>query len=308
LAEKEAPLRLEQLSTILAAIAIGGAMVLYVKVDRLEEKLLSARAEPREGLRSIDAEGASGARDRGSPAPADETTYGSATAGAPREALAANDASGEPGPAASLEERIARLEQKSRTEPRIPFFNSSQRYAGTVDDLAKQLSLTETQRARVEDAIARGRARIEDILKIPDETGKSPYERRAEARKRIEEAMKNPPQEGHGLLAFATDMMSHRDRKIPGRGETYSDAIERVRKETREEVSNTLDSKQRETFQQTNTDALMGEASQVSFAYALGNGHGEGQGDVVVEMGTSIDMVTGDEEIPPPPAPPEGDK
>lgn len=279
-------MRLAQVSTVLAAIAIGLSAIVYVKVDRLESGLLSRRADPQEGIRDTEAAGGGGAQERRIEARDPEPTDGIGTA-TPRATASRGSASDETSAPASLEERIARLEEKARRPGHMPMFSDSGRYARNVDDLAKQLSLTPTQRTRIEDAIARGRQRIDDILKIPDETGKSPYERRAEARKKIEEAMKNP--ERGGMVAFATDLMSHLNRKIPGRNDTYADEIDRVRKETREEIAGALDAKQRETFQETNTDALLGESSQVSFAYTVGGGPGGESAEMIVEMGSSVE-------------------
>jgi Spy/CpxP family protein refolding chaperone len=208
----------------------------------------------------------------------------------------------------SLEERIARLEhdQKTmRTERGTPF-RFSERFARSTDDLARQLSLTSTQRTRVEDVIGRARQRIEDVLKIPDETGKSPFERRTEARKKIEEAMKNP-QPG-GVLAFAADVFAYHDQKIPGRNDTYGDEIGRIRKEAREEIATALDAKQQETFQETNMDGLIGEAGQMSFAYAIGSGTQGGEAEMVVEMGADIHSVAPGGEEPPPEPPGSGGK
>jgi hypothetical protein len=285
--------RLAQLSTVLAAIAIGAAAILYFRLERLEARL-SERAEARQGGRSAEPEGVAGAPERDIRL-RDDVAATPAGVGA-RHASAGS--SGDAPAAASLEERIARLEQRSQAGHGMPL-RLADRYAHTVDDLSKQLSLTPTQRTRIEDAVARGKQRIEDLLKIPDETGKSPYERRAETRKKIEEAMKKP-QEGAGLLAFATDLVSYKKRKIPGRNETYGDEINRVRKETREEIGSALDSKQRETFDQTNVDGLLGESAQVSFAYAMGEGPAGETGGIMVEMDATEVMEAPEDGAPPP--------
>ncbi len=293
---KEATVRLVHVSTAMAAVALICATMLYLRVERLERDLGSPRAAPREGMRV--SETAVGGP-VGSVAPERRGTGGTEPVGDGSPALARGGREPVPG---TLEERIERLErdqQAVRAGHGMPL-RFSDRFARNTDDLAKQLSLTSTQRTRIEDAIGRARQRIEDVLKIPDETGKSPFDRRAEARKKLEEAMKNP--QASGVLAFATDLMSHRNRKIPGRNDTYGEEIDRIRKETREEIATALDPKQQETFQQTNVDALLGDAGQqVSFAYAVGDG-GEVAGDeMVVEMGTSIvtDATDPEEETPP---------
>lgn len=301
--DKEDPVRLVHISTGMAAVALGAATVLYLRVEELERDLGSPRAASREGAKVREmpmGEGSMVLEQRA------ERERGLGADDAPADALGA----GGDGRRASFEERIAQLErdQKTlRTERGVPF-RFSEKFARNTDDLAKQLSLTSTQRTRIEDVIGRARQRIEDVLKIPDETGKSPFERGAEGRKKLEEAMKNP-QPG-GVLAFATDVISSRDRKIPGRNETYGDEIDRIRKETREEIATALDAKQQEAFQQTNVDGLLGEAGHVSFAYAVGDGGEDGGNEMVVEMGTSIvtegDVVAPGEEDPAPEAPESG--
>jgi hypothetical protein len=294
-------LRAAQLSTVLATASLGAAVLLYVKVDRLERELRTPRAESKEPA----ATGGSGA----TADPLREATarIGGAGASAPadmgRPAPATAAASGAPeSRELSVEERLASLEERQRTLEggrSLPLHLGGQRPARSMDDLAQRLSLTATQRSRIEDAIGRGRQRIEDLLRIPDETGKSPFERRAEARKRLEEAMKNPG--GGGLFAFATDLVSYREKKIPGRGDTYGDETNRIRKETRDEIATALDAKQQETFRDTSVDGLLGEGSQVSFAYAVGDAAGgeDREAGLVIEMEAG---VAEEGAVPPPPA------
>lgn len=303
-------MRLGHVSVVLAAFSLGAAVVLYVKVERLERGLGSARASPKEGIRETEIADAREvgprARVRG------EDSEASGESGTPVHASGGGSRAGADTRPVSLEQRIARLErdqQVLRAERGAPF-RISERFARNTEDLAKQLSLTSTQRTRIEDVIGRARQRIEDVLKIPDETGKSPFERRAEARKNIEEAMKNPRPGVPGMLAIATDMISYRDQKIPGRNDTYGDEIDRIRKETREEISTALDAKQQEAFQQTNVDGLLGEAGQMSFAYAIGSGGQGGEAEMVVEMGAGI--VTEEHAVAPggdepPPEAPDGE-
>lgn len=298
-----------QISTLLAAVALSLAAVLYVKVDRLERDLGTARAGARDARAAA-----------GTDAVADPLREAAARIGSPEGPRAAD--AGRPGPTASMgpgapreaealtvEERLARIEerqQKLEGTRGLPWHPGGKPPARTVDELARRLSLTATQRSRIEDAIGRGRQRIEDVLKIPDETGKSPFERKAEARKKLEEAMKNPG--SGGLFAFATDLVSYRERKIPGRGDTYGQEIDRIRKETRDEIAGALDAKQQETFRDTNVDGLLGEASQLSIGYAVGDTAGDGSGEragLVIEMESSV--VDEEEGGTPPPGEDAGD-
>jgi len=262
-------LRLVHVSTVMAALSLCAAVVLYVRVEHLERDMGASRAEPRDArtLGVADGEAA-----RAYPLPAPAAAGGTGTGGESRPAATAaapGAGSGERAP--SLEERVMRLEesQKAMQVRERPWRQIERTFARDVDDLARKLSLTPTQKVQMEDVVTRGRQRIEDVLKIPDETGKSPYERRVEARKRLADAMHGS--EPGGVLAFATDMVSYRNRKIPGRNDTYGAEIDRIRKETREEMGRVLDAKQQEDFDQMNVDGLLGEGGQVSIAYAVGD-------------------------------------
>jgi Spy/CpxP family protein refolding chaperone len=296
--DKEVPVRLVHVSTAMAAVSLICATMLYLKVGQLERDLGSPRATPRDVDRLPDM--ALEGRGR-SLAPETRPAGEVGRDAAPAAAHAGDMRDGKP---VSLEERIARLEREQKTLRAghgMPMF--SEKFARNIDDLEKQLSLTSAQRTRIEDAVGRARQRIEDVLRIPDETGKSPFERRAEARKKLEETMKNP--QAGGVLAFASDLMSHRNRKIPGRNDTYGGEIDRIRKEARQEIKNELDPKQQETFQQTNVDAMLGDAGeQVSFAYAMGDAGG-GVDGMVVEMDSNVvteDIAMPDEGETPPEA------
>ncbi len=289
-----------QISTLLAGVSLALAVGLYVKVDRLERDLGTARAGTR------DARAAHGADALADPlreaaariGDAEPARAGDSGRVAPPASMASG-ASREP-ESLSVEDRLARLEerqQKLEGAGGLPWHSRGTRPARSVDELAQRLSLTATQRSRIEDVLVRGRQRIEDLLKIPDETGKSPFERRAEARRKLEEAVKNPG--SGGIFAFATDLVSYRGNKIPGRGDTYGDEIDRIRKETRDEIATALDAKQQETFRDTSVDGLLGDAGQVSIGYAVGDTDGQGErAGLVIEMESG---VAAEEGGPPPP-------
>ncbi|MCK6460241.1 MAG: hypothetical protein L6Q95_10160 [Planctomycetes bacterium] len=290
-------MRSTPVSTLLAAASLAAVVVLYLKVDRLERDLGTARTATRDARVPVESSG-DPLRDAFPRMGAGDAPGG---ADAPRPGAGTSMASGvaQPVRELSVEDRLAQLEarqQKLEGGSGLPWHAGGKVPVRSMDDLAQRLALTETQRSRIEDAVARGRQRIEDVLKIPDETGKSPYERRAETRKKLEEAMKSP---GTGLFALATDMTSYRQKKIPGRGDTYGDEINRIRKETREEIAAALDGKQQETFRDTGVDGLLGEVNQVSVAYALGDPAGEGEGaGLVIEMESDLEAEEG--ATPPP--------
>ena len=145
-------------------------------------------------------------------------------------------------PKGSLEERIARLERDAKTREsgsiRLPGGGSFQmpKFARNVDQLGQQLKLTETQKVRIKDAIDRGKQRIEEIMKVPGADGKSPYEKRQESTRKLIEAIKKRKEEGGRMTYFPT-FGNYRNETIPGRNSTYGEEIDRVKKETRDEVA-----------------------------------------------------------------------
>jgi hypothetical protein len=265
-------------ATCLAALALGGVGVLYLKLDHLTDDLRSLQRQP--GERVVIAGGEPAAPAPSAPRPA-----------RPRAVPETAPAPADPEPPATLEERVARLEQrqaelKEATDRSPARYLPRHAFARTVDHLARSLKLTLAQQTRVADAIERGKRQIEDILKIPDETGRSPHERRQERRKKMREALAK--KDTGGLVAFATDLFSYRGRQIPGRNATYGEEIDRIKQETRDEIASTLDAEQQETFAETNIDPLLGEGGAMAFSVVHAAGD-EGEGsEVLVEAGTTV--------------------
>jgi len=265
------------LASVLAAVALGGVGLLYLKVERLSDDVESLSRAPLEQSRGPVAAGDDGSGwlppRRG----------GSAGWEGPEKSE-----TGPSGPAPSgeargrgrgtLEERLARLERKVRKEavarspakarPYRLYGGRRRMYARSMDDLARTLHLTSTQRVRVQSAVERGRERIEAVLKIPDETGKSPYERRQEQRKKLDEAVRAG--KAGTIFSFAGNLLAEKTKKIPGRNESYGQAIDRIKKETREEIGGALSTDQEKSFQDTNIDPLIGaqgSTGAVSFVF-----------------------------------------
>jgi len=288
------------LAALLSTLALAGVVIVYLEVDRLSQEVRSlARAgtEERTGASvrraPVTPAGVMGARRESSA----ENTHGGPSSGSRKDAMGG---AADRGAQATVLERIARLEQAEQarrahrglptpTPFRFP------RYARTVDDLARSLRLTPTQADRVRDAIDRGRRRVEAILKIPDETGRSPFERREEQRRRIREAVKSGE---HGdVLKLAQEMRSAHQRPIPGRDATYAQEVARVRRETREEIGASLDQKQRKEFAETNIDGLVGGPGGGPVAVSvLRTGPADGDEGVFVSTGVSEINVEGDGE------------
>ena len=269
------------LSVILSTFSLAGVGLLYVEVRDLSESVSLAR-------RSTDARSDA----RGGvvePIESDERfAYGDAAPGESDPSPRADLRKGARN--ASFEDRLDALEKKFETEspsssmklmPRR-VFSSAGYYVGT-DQLAKDLKLTTNQKDRVEAIFKRGRELIQDVLKIPDEEGKSPYERRREVMKKVREQAANNPT---GVFSLWGNMMGHNKKKIPGRNVTYAEEIERIKKETREDVNSVLDVEQQEKFKDANVDSLTG-------------GHGGGTTSIFVRTAGNMDHVAigGDVEL-----------
>jgi len=290
------------ISAVLAAVAVGGVVMLYFRTEDLSDQ-----------LRSLSRDGSPEAR---LTVESSEPRGLLATEGSRRAASQASmpvpaaQAGAAPAPSpGTLEERIERLEadrdrlarevERTRDLPGARAWKGPRAFARNVDDLSSRLNLTPTQRARIQDAVDRGKQRIDEILRIPDESGKSPYERREEQRKKLKEALKDPGKAAGGVLALAGDFMSYRESKIPGRNETYGQEIERVQKETRDEISQSLDASQKEAFADTNIDSMLGGGGSMALAITS-FGPADGDHEVFVETGATL--------VEEPPTKGDGDK
>ncbi|MHC4974464.1 MAG: hypothetical protein ACYTG3_19265 [Planctomycetota bacterium] len=276
-------MKLSALALIMSTIALACGVYVAVEVSRIRDELGRTR-QPRE--RTVVAD------DPAALAPARRPARARAPAQNDLAQPVADAPAAHEAVQATLEERVARLEkdqeqirEESRHAPVMPF--RGRKFARTVDDLARTLKLTPTQKARVEQAVERGKRQIEEIMKIPDETGKSPYERRQEQRKKMLEAVKK--KDTGGLIAFAGDMFSYRDKQIPGRNATYGEEIDRVKKETRDEVASSLSADQQEDFEDTNIDPMLGGGGGTMalsvFHTETDDGNGNVERDVIVETG-----------------------
>ena len=287
-------MKLSAIALLMSTVALACGVYVAVEVSRIRDELGRTR-QPRD--RAVLAEEPAGLAAARRPI----ADRGISMRDAP--ARQADEAPVAEAPRGALEERIERLEkgqekmrEASRHVPAMPFHSS--RFARTVDDLAKNLKLTPTQKTRVEQAVERGKRQIDEIMKIPDETGKSPFERRQERRKKMMEAVEK--KDTGGLIAFAGDMFAYRNQQIPGRNATYGEEIDRVKKETRDEVASSLSVEQQETFEETNIDPLLGGGGGTMalsvFHTATDDGEGGGTGAI---LGGSIEVETeveGDEE------------
>jgi hypothetical protein len=283
-ASEETIVKSSPLATILAILSLAGVGVVYLKVENLSDEirpLTHGRAQrSREVLARETYERPDPAR--GGPTGED----GSVPA----------DASDDE-PAPTLEQRLSRLErrvekQAGETGIRFPGNRAFKvpRFARSVDDLAATLELRPAQKDRIRAAVERGKRRIEEILKIPDEEGRSPFDRRQEQRKRMEEAVKSG--ETGGLITMAFDGFSYRNKQIPGRNATYGEEIRRVQQETRKEIEACLDPDQRATFEDTRIEPMLGGGgAAMSFAtFVEDDGEGSTAREIQIGIAESVEI------------------
>jgi len=272
------------LGTLLSVISLVGVGILYVKVDDLGDRvrpLTKGRADRhlvsdvRDDPIERDAPARLIAEDRRRPAGESKAT-------------ATTRKSSDKERIAKLEKELANLKQR----PRMPSFKMP-RFARSVGGLAKMLKLDKTQETRIQDAVDRAKQRIEDVMKIPDETGVSPYERRTEAREKMKDAMKTG--KWGDVAKLAMESRSARAKTIPGRNTTYSAEVDRIKKEARDEIKSNLTQDQAKEFEDTRIDPLLGEpGTQSVMAFTASGGDGKtSDAAVVVEGG--IDIVHADE-------------
>jgi Spy/CpxP family protein refolding chaperone len=286
------------LALVFSALSLAGVGGIYLRMDDLADR--------------VDGVTRRAAVDRSAPAdPAsDETAVEHDWSGAPGAGAAAS-----PRRMEELEQRLARLEQGRSAEASLfggirtegaPVKSVARsfmprRFYRDVDSLARDLKLTETQQDRVRDAVDRGRRRIEDILKIPDEEGKSPHERRQEARKKMMEKISGGEKPNPSdVLVWLPSLTGHHDKKIPGTNTTYGEEIGRVKKETREEITSNLTPEQKEDFEDAHIDSMLGGGGgmtsvAIGFAGPGDGASGGGAAEIEVVEETEIEIAEEDD-------------
>jgi len=256
------------LAVLLSVLSLGGVGMLYVKVDDLGEQLKMSRSsrDSSERTRTGEAQPEYVIRTGDNAARQGESEEPAAAAIEPK----------------TFEQRLARLEQKQSERSKSRGWSSpsfrAPRFARNVNDLGKQLKLTATQKDRIENAISRGKARIEEILSIPGEDGKTIKEIREQNRKKIQEAISNPEKNAGALVTLAMSGHRRMGEKIPGRNETYRQEVDRIKKETREEINGSLDADQQEQFKDTRIDPMLGDGgSHMAFSTSISMGDSDGE-------------------------------
>ena len=277
-------------ATVLSLASLVGVAVVLFQVDDLSDKVQSLSRSPGGDVVPVEAPGNARVPDRFARAEFDDDTAApdvEVPEGTPAAA-----------PTGTLENRLARLERAEKKRARGDRSVSRWRppsYASNVNDLATKLKLTPAQKDRVKSVVDRAKQQIEDVMKIPDADGKSPHERRTEQRKKMMEAIKN--KDTSGVFSFAHDAFSYRKKAIPGQNSTYGQAIDRIKKEARDEIGSTLSNEQKETFDDMKIDPMLGGGGAQFASFALSAPGIDGDA-VVVE--TAIETTEDLEEAPEP--------
>jgi hypothetical protein len=125
----------------------------------------------------------------------------------------------------------------------------------SMDELASVLRLTPDQKKQVAEIVVGGRRRIEDVLKIPDETGTSPFDRSETWNATLTHSIES--KDTLAIARLGCDVVEE-FKVIPGRSTTYREEIDRLKEATRREIAKILEDEQRTRFNQTDISPMVG--------------------------------------------------
>lgn len=223
------------------------------RVEALERRLgaLGAPAPAPEAL-SDPAGGPAPATDGSSAAAADAPSTGPTLTGSPRPAA----------PSASPAERLAALEQEmarmreaeAERARRAPTFAAPRPFWRDVDSAARDLGLDASQRSDLERIVEEAKRRLDDLHGQPNDegvTGRS-----------LTQALRPPFPEGQDVSVVLAENAAKRARwrasKVPGTNETYAQAEQRLRKESKDRARGLLTDEQAKTWDRGLPDMLFG--------------------------------------------------
>jgi hypothetical protein len=119
---------------------------------------------------------------------------------------------------------------------------------GSTDDAAKDLELTDAQRADFDRAAADARRELEELRKTPDADGNT-----------WEAAQKEAFKAENGVFRFdMSKIESFREKTIPGRSESFGAADRRIRETAKRRMRDTLTPEQREKYDKAMVDPMLG--------------------------------------------------
>lgn len=196
----------------------------------------------------------------GQDAGADSGGADPAATGGPGLAAGRRSASG-----AELERRLAALEARAREErapapatavaPETLAAGQPVEWLGSVDDAARHLELTASQRGDFERVLADAKRDVDALRKLPDEAGTT-----------WETVEKDVVRMENGAIHFdASRLTAFREKVIPGRNESFGGAMRRIREDAARRMKETLTPAQRERFDKAQTQGLLPGSSDDAF-------------------------------------------
>ena len=134
----------------------------------------------------------------------------------------------------------------------VPMRFEMPRIYGSPEDAAKHLELSPSQKAEFERVAADAKRDLEDLKKIPDETGKT-----------WGEVARDTFTVGpDGLFSFNdSKMREFREKTIPGRGESFGSAERRIKDGAKSRLRSALTADQQAKFDKAMVDPMLGGGS-----------------------------------------------
>jgi hypothetical protein len=172
-------------------------------------------------------------------------------------------------PMAAVEKRLAALEEyRTKTEewtkraplPTTYFAGRGGMYT-SFDEAAKDLELDDGQKADWERILADSRREIDELRRIPDEEGNT--------MEGLQREMLTGMTDGGSRRFDFSKIVAQRQKRIPGRSETYGEADKRVRDSAKTRLRATLSAPQQSKFDKTSVDPLLSSGALGSQAIQL---------------------------------------
>jgi hypothetical protein len=143
---------------------------------------------------------------------------------------------------------------------------SAVEWLGSVEDAAKRLDLTPSQRSEFERVLADASRDVTDLRRLPDDTGRT-----------WDQVQKESVEVRDGNISFdGTKLQEFREKVIPGRNESYGAVERRIRTEAKQRLRSALTPDQQGTFDKTHVDGLLpggggfGDFSFITIGTAIG--------------------------------------